>query len=94
MNSEKIINLMFDEIENDGGFPIPKSREYFTCSKYQQLRGEELYNYIDNNIPKKVRDELKKKIENYTDSCHATYDSESKIYFRYGFIYGIGMVID
>ena len=95
MKKERLINIMFDELENNGKINHNKNKEYIKYSKYQQKIGEDLYNFIDKNIVSNTfKAELRKQIDLYIDSCLDTCYSEFKTYYRYGFIDGVDFARD
>lgn len=90
MNKESIISRIFDELENEGVISHKKNSEYIKCSKLQQQRGVEFYDFIESNIaPTQTKDKLKQLANDYIDSCHDTYYSEFKTYYHQGFLDGI-----
>lgn len=90
MNKNRVLNMLFDELENEGVLIHKKNKEYIKSSKYQQKKGTELFDYINNTIScKPIKDNLRKKIENYIDACHDTYYAEQKTYYHRGFLDGI-----
>ena len=73
MNKNKIINFMFDELENSGFIRFNKDNDYHQYLKIEQKKSEELFDYIEANIDSpKIRNSLVPLIENYIDSCRDT----------------------
>jgi len=90
MNKNRILNMLFDELENEGAIIHNKNKEYVKSSKYQQQMGNELFDYIRETISCKfIRDTLEKKVYDYVEACHDTYYAEQKTYYHRGFLDGV-----
>ena len=82
MNKHKIINFMFDELENSGFIRFNKDNDYHQYLKIEQKKSEELFDYIEANIDSpKIRNSLVPLIENYIDSCRDTSYHTKRLYY-------------
>lgn len=93
MDKNKIINFMFDELENSGFIKFNKDKDYHHYLKIEQEKSEELFDYIKANIDStKIKDSLVPLIENYVDSCRDTSYHAKRLYYYQGFKDGIAFI--
>ena len=90
MDSDKIIDLMFDELENSGALELKKHDEYIRCLKLENKIGTQVFDYMRKVVKsKRAQKKLTKLIDSYIDSCRDTTYVSNKYYYKQGFINGI-----
>lgn len=93
MNKRKIIDYIFDELENNASIKFNEDKEYHNCLKIHQEKGEELFDYIKKNIySKKLKKSLVPIIEHYIDSLRDCSYCAFKLYYYQGFVDGIDFI--
>ena len=93
MNKNKIIDFMFDELENNGFIRFNKDSQYHKYLKVEQKNSEVLNDFIKDNIDsKEIRDALIHHIEVYVDSVRDTSYREKKLFYYKGIKDGIEFI--
>lgn len=93
MNKNRIINLLFDELENNGFISFNEDSEYHHYLKIEQKKSEELFDYIKDHIESpKIKNSIVPLIEDYVDSCRDTSYYAKRLYYYQGFKDGITFI--
>lgn len=93
MDKRKIIDYIFDELENNALIRFNKDKEYHHYLKIHQQKGQELFDFIEKNIySKKLKNLLIPIIENYIDSLRDCSYCAFKLYYHQGFVDGIDFI--
>ena len=90
MDKKKVVDFMFDELENNGEIKLKQDSEYLENLRIENEKSIKLFNYLNKHFySKKATDILRKLIEDYIDSCRDTTYTANRIYYYQGFIDGI-----
>lgn len=90
MNRNRIIDFMFDELENTGAIRFNCDFEYRKYLKCEQKRGNELFDFIKDNIDSSdIRNALSHYIDEYVDSVRDTSYRAKRLYYYQGIKDGI-----
>lgn len=93
MNKNRIIDFMFDELENNGFIRFNKDSEYHKYLKIEQKNSEILIDFIKDNIDsEKIRDALVHHIEKHVDSVRDTSYRAKRLYYYRGIKDGIEFI--
>ena len=93
MNKNKIIDFMFDELENNGFIRFNKDSQYHKYLKIEQKNSEVLNDFIKDNIDsKEIRNALVHYTEKYVDSVRDTSYRAKKLFYYKGIKDGIEFI--
>ncbi len=90
--NDDIFDLLFEKKEEEDKFEM-KDEKLLKYRKKVSESSEKLYRYINDKVHPRCREELKKLMENRNNAISDSYYREFQIYYKYGIIDGINIML-